>query len=109
MGNLYAEKVLLEARSNVQKGLGLAGPMRKSKLFPPMVVNMISIGEETGSLDYMLDKVAVFYGNEVDDMTGRLQALLEPVLIIFMGIVVGFIAVAMLLPMFDIVTKVGNL
>jgi len=109
MGNLYAEKVLLEARSNVQKGLGLAGPMRKSKLFPSMVVNMISIGEETGSLDYMLDKIAIFYGNEVDDMTGRLQALLEPFLIIIMGFVVGFIAVAMLLPMFDIVTKVGNL
>lgn len=109
MGNLYAEKVLLEARSNVQKGLGLAEPLRKSKLFPPMVINMVSIGEETGALDYMLDKVAIFYSNEVDDMTGRLQALLEPFLIIVMGFVVGFIAVAMLLPMFDIVTKVGNL
>ncbi len=108
-GNLQAEKVLLEARSNVQKGRGLAEPMNKSKLFTPMVINMISIGEETGSLDSMLDKVAEFYGNEVDDMTGRLQVLLEPFLIVLMGVIVGFIAVAMLLPMFDIVTKVGNL
>lgn len=108
-GNLQAERVLLEARGNVQKGRGLAEPLRKSKLFPPMVVNMIAVGEETGSLDYMLDKIAIFYGNEVDDMMGRLQVLLEPFLIVIMGVVVGFIAIAMLLPMFDIVTKVGNL
>ncbi|MDD4320225.1 MAG: type II secretion system F family protein [Acidaminococcaceae bacterium] len=108
-GNLQAEKVLLEARGNVQKGRGLAEPLKKSRLFPPMVVNMIAVGEETGSLDYMLDKIATFYGNEVDDMMGRLQVLLEPFLIVIMGFVVGFIAIAMLLPMFDIVTKVGNL
>jgi len=108
-GNLQAEKVLLEARGNVQKGRGLAEPLKRSKLFPPMVVNMIAVGEETGSLDYMLDKIATFYGNEVDDMMGRLQVLLEPFLIVIMGFVVGFIAIAMLLPMFDIVTKVGNL
>ena len=108
-GNLQAEEVFLEARSNIQKGRGLAEPLKKSKLFPVMMVNMISIGEETGSLDYMLDKVAEFYGNEVDDMMGRLQALLEPFLIVVMGVVVGFMAVAMLMPMFDIITKVGNL
>jgi len=108
-GSLQTEKVLEEARSNVREGRGLAEPMTNSKMFPAMVVNMVSIGEDTGSLDFMLDKVAEFYGNEVEDMTNRLQTILEPVLIAILGVVVGFIAVAMLLPMFDIVTQVGKL
>ena len=108
-GSLQTEKVLEEARANVREGRGLAEPMRNSQLFPPMVVNMVSIGEETGSLDFMLDKVAEFYNNEVEDMTGQLQTILEPVLIAILGVVVGFIAVAMLLPMFDIVTQVGKM
>lgn len=107
-GSLSAEEVLIAARANVQKGRGLADPMEHSKLFPPLVVNMVSIGEETGTLDHMLDKIAEFYNNEVDDMMNRLQSLLDPFLIVILGVVVGFIAVAMLLPMFDIVTKVGN-
>ncbi len=108
-GSLQTEKVLEEARSNVREGRGLADPMANSKMFPPMVVNMVSIGEDTGSLDFMLDKVAEFYGNEVEDMTNQLQTILEPILIAILGVIVGFIAVAMLLPMFDIVTQVGNL
>ena len=71
-------------------------------------MNMVAIGEETGSLDSMLDKISEFYSAEVDDMMGRLQALLDPFLIVILGIIVGFIAVAMLLPMFDIITKVGS-
>ena len=108
-GSLQAERVLGEARSSVQKGKGLSEPMEKSGLFPPMVINMVSIGEETGSLDYMLDKITEFYTAEVDDMMGRLQSLLDPFLIVILGVVVGFIAVAMLMPMFDIITKVGNI
>lgn len=107
-GSVTAEKVLGEARSNIRQGRGLADPMQQSGMFPPMVINMVSIGEETGSLDFMLDKIAEFYGNEVEDMMGRLQTMLEPFLIVILGVIVGFIAVAMLLPMFDIVTKVGN-
>jgi len=107
-GSLQAEEVFKAARVNVQKGRGLSVPMEQSKLFPPLVVNMVAIGEETGSLDHMLDKISEFYSAEVDDMMGRLQALLDPFLIVILGIVVGFIAVAMLLPMFDIITKVGS-
>ena len=108
-GSLQTEMVLKEASTNVREGRGLSEPMAASKLFPPMVVNMVSIGEDTGSLDFMLDKVAEFYNNEVEDMTSRLQSLLEPMLIAILGVIVGFIDVAMLLPMFDIVTQVGNL
>ena len=107
-GSLQAEEVLLAARINVQRGRGLSVPMEQSKLFPPIVVNMVSIGEETGNLDHMLDKINEFYTAEIDDMMGRLQALLDPFLIVILGVIVGFIAVAMLLPMFDIITKVGN-
>jgi len=107
-GSLQAEEVFKAARVNVQKGRGLSVPMEQSKLFPPLVVNMVAIGEETGSLDHMLDKISEFYSAEVDDMMGRLQALLDPFLIVILGVVVGFIAVAMLLPMFDVITKVGN-
>lgn len=108
-GSLQAELVLREARSNVQRGRGLAEPMEKSGMFPPIVVNMVSIGEETGSLDYMLDKITEFYTAEVDDMMGRLQSLLDPFLIVIMGVVVGFVAIAMMLPMFEMVTKVGGM
>ena len=107
-GSLQAEEVFKAARVNVQKGRGLSVPMEQSKLFPPLVVNMVAIGEETGSLDHMLDKISEFYSAEVDDMMSRLQALLDPFLIVILGVVVGFIAVAMLLPMFDIITKVGS-
>ena len=107
-GSLQAEEVFKAARVNVQKGRGLSVPMEQSGLFPPLVVNMVAIGEETGSLDHMLDKISEFYSGEVDDMMGRLQSLLDPILIVFLGVVVGFIAVAMLLPMFDVITKVGN-
>ncbi|MHC1714064.1 MAG: type II secretion system F family protein [Acidaminococcaceae bacterium] len=107
-GSLQAEEVFKAASVNVQKGRGLSVPMEQSKLFPPLVVNMVAIGEETGSLDHMLDKISEFYSAEVDDMMGRLQALLDPFLIVILGVIVGFIAVAMLLPMFDIITKVGS-
>ena len=83
--------------------------MEKSGLFPPMVISLTKIGEDTGSLDAMLDKVAEFYGAEVDDMVARMQTILDPILIVILGIVIGTLAVGLLLPMFEIVTKVGNL
>ncbi len=107
-GSALAAEVLHMAKSNVRMGKGLSEPMEKSGLFPPMVVNMVSIGEETGTLDYMLIKIAEFYTNEVNDKMGRLQTLLEPFLIAILGVIVGFIAIAMLLPMFEIITKVGG-
>lgn len=107
-GSLTAEEVLIKARSNVQTGNSLSEPMRQSKLFPPIVVNLVSIGEETGTLDVMLDRVSEFYDSEVEDMLQRLQSLLDPILMVFLGSIIGFIAVAMLLPMFDIIAKIGG-
>jgi len=108
-GSLQAAKVLNEARISLTEGNTLSEPMEKSGLFPPMVISLTKIGEDTGSLDAMLDKVAEFYGNEVDDMVARMQTILDPVLIVILGIVIGTLAVGLLLPMFEIVTKVGNL
>ena len=79
-------------------------------MFPPIVISLVNIGEETGALDTMLDKVADFYGAEVDDTIGRLQTIMDPILIVILkGVIIGTLAVALLLPMFEIVTKVGNL
>ncbi len=108
-GSIQTEEVLKRATGNVKEGRGLAEPMKESGIFPPMVINMVSIGEESGSLDFMMDKVADFYGSEVEDMSGRLQTLLEPFLILILGVIIGFIAVSLMLPMFDMVSKVGNL
>lgn len=108
-GSLTAEEVLIKARANVKTGNSLSVPMKKSKLFPPIVVNLVSIGEETGTLDVMLDRISDFYDSEVEDMLQRLQSLLDPILMVFLGSIIGFIAVAMLLPMFDIITKVGGM
>jgi type IV pilus assembly protein PilC len=108
-GSLQAAKVLNEARISLTKGNSLSEPMEKSGLFPPMVISLTKIGEETGSLDAMLDKVAEFYGAEVDDMVARLQTILDPILIVILGIVIGTLAVGLLLPMFEVVTKVGNI
>lgn len=78
-------------------------------MFPPIVISLVNIGEETGSLDTMLDKVADFYGAEVDDIISRLQTIMDPILIVILGVVIGTLAIALLLPMFEIVTKVGSL
>lgn len=87
---------------NVTQGEGVAGPLRKSKVFPPVVVNMMAIGEETGRLDSVLTKVARSYDTEVDRAMKTLTSLLEPLIILFMGLVVGFIVISMLLPIFSI-------
>lgn len=108
-GSLQAERVLEQARGSLRSGRNLAGPMEASGMFPPIVISLVSIGEETGALDTMLDKVADFYGAEVDDTIGRLQTIMDPILIVILGVIIGTLAIALLLPMFEIVTKVGNL
>lgn len=87
---------------NVTQGEGIAAPLRKSSVFPPVVVNMIAIGEETGRLDDILMKVSKSYDTEVDRSVKTLTSLLEPLVILFMGLVVGFIVISMLLPIFSI-------
>ena len=106
--NEVLSTAILDARTAVREGERLGEPLERSKMFPPMVVQMISIGEETGSLDTMLAKVADFYEAEVDAMLESLTAALEPILIVFLGGVVGFIVVAMFLPLVQIINKLAS-
>ncbi|MBP2653904.1 MAG: Type secretion system protein [Firmicutes bacterium] len=94
------------AQSSIQEGFSFSVPLSQSGLFPPMVVQMVAIGEETGKLDAMLRKVSEFYENDVDDMVARLSSLLEPFLIVVMGVILGSIIISLMYPLFDMVTKV---
>jgi type IV pilus assembly protein PilC len=105
-GNRVVEKAVMNARNAVAGGRNLAEPLRQAPVFPPMVVHMISVGETTGALDAMLSKIADFYEQEVDDAVGALTSLLEPMMIVFLGVCVGGIVVAMYLPIFKLVTAI---
>lgn len=107
MGNAAMIQSLNTAKDNVREGLGLAQTLQASNVFTPMVVQMVAVGEESGSLDSMLEKIADFYESEVDDMVGRLSSIIEPVIVAFLGIVIGVIIVAIMLPMFDIMSGIG--
>lgn len=93
-------------QESIRQGAGMAGPLKASGIFPPLVVHMIAIGEETGALEQMLDKIADFYESDVDDMAGRLSSMLEPLLIGFLGILIALIVIAVLLPIMDVVSGV---
>ncbi len=101
-GNKVVEKVVFEVKRDVSAGKTVSEPLAKSDVFPPMVVQMISVGEATGSLDQMLAKIADFYDDEVDNSVQNLTVLLEPVLMVFLGTVIGFIVVALYLPIFKL-------
>ena len=103
-GNRVVEATVMQARAAVTTGRTLSEPLKGSTVFPPMVVHMISVGENTGALDQMLQKIADFYDDEVDTAVGALTALLEPMMIVFLGVVVGGLVVAMYLPIFKLVT-----
>ncbi|MBI2202428.1 MAG: type II secretion system F family protein [Candidatus Rokubacteria bacterium] len=105
-GNRVVEKSVMAARTAVAGGRTLTEPLRQSPVFPPMVVHMISVGEATGALDTMLSKIADFYEEEVDNAVGALTSLLEPLMIVFLGVCVGGIVVAMYMPIFKMVTLV---
>lgn len=101
VNNKVIEKAVVEASKNVTEGESLAGPLKASGQFPPIVTHMIAIGERTGELESMLGKVADAYDAEVDNMVGALTSLLEPVLILAMGGIVAFVAIAIMLPMMN--------
>jgi len=105
-GNRVVERAVLETRASVTAGKTLAEPLKASTVFPPMVVQMISVGEQTGALDAMLNKIADFYDDEVDTAVSALTALLEPLMIVFLGVVIGGLVIAMYLPIFRLVTLV---
>ncbi|HBI24913.1 MAG TPA: pilus assembly protein PilC [Nitrospiraceae bacterium] len=106
-GNKIVEEALYETKRSISEGKTLAEPLEQTKVFPPMVVQMIAVGETTGALDAMLSKIADFYDEEVDSTVGSLTALLEPMLMIFLGVVIGAIVIAMYLPIFKLAGSIG--
>ncbi|HZJ00032.1 MAG TPA: type II secretion system F family protein [Gemmatimonadaceae bacterium] len=105
-GNRVVQDAIMESRSSIAGGDTIAQPLKKSGVFPPMVISMISVGEQTGGLDEMLSKIADFYDEEVDAAVSNLLSLLEPVMIVFLGVVVGGMVVSMYLPIFDMINAV---
>ncbi|HXT15354.1 MAG TPA: type II secretion system F family protein [Gemmatimonadaceae bacterium] len=106
-GNRVIQDAIMESRASIAGGETIAAPLKKSQVFPPMVISMISVGEQTGGLDEMLTKIADFYDEEVDAAVGGLLAMMEPLMIVFLGVVVGGMVVAMYLPIFDMVNAAG--
>ncbi len=105
-GNRVIQDAILESRASIAGGETIAAPLQKSEVFPPMVISMIAVGEQTGGLDEMLSKIADFYDDEVDAAVSALLSLLEPIMIVFLGVIVGGMIVAMYLPIFDMVNAV---
>ncbi len=107
-GNKVVEEAIMQTRQSVSEGKTLAEPLTKAKVFPPMVTQMISVGEATGALDNMLNKIADFYDEEVDSAVAALTSMLEPMLMIFLGTTVGFVIIAMYMPIFQMGSAVGK-
>jgi type IV pilus assembly protein PilC len=105
-GNKTIETAILNARSSIREGETIAEPLGRSNIFPPMVIQMISVGESTGALDSMLSKIAEFYEEEVDVAVANLTSLLEPFLMMFLGVVIGGVVIAMYLPIFNMASAV---
>lgn len=107
VGNEVVNMEVEKARQAVQDGKSITAPLVNSKFFPPMVVQMMQVGEETGTIDTLLIKVSVYYEREVDEMAERLSKLIEPVLLLFLGGSIGFIIYSILMPMFSVITNIG--
>jgi type IV pilus assembly protein PilC len=106
-GNMIIEEELQATRQSISEGKTIAEPLQQSKVFPGMMVQMIAVGEETGSMEVMLNKIADFYDDEVDSAVGALTAMLEPIMMVFMGGSIGTILIAMYLPIFTIADTIG--
>jgi type IV pilus assembly protein PilC len=107
-GNRVLHDAIMESRASIAGGETISEPLKKSGVFPPMVVQMINVGEQTGGLDEMLTKIADFYDEEVDAAVEALLSALEPIMIVFLGVIVGGMIVAMYLPIFDMINAVGG-
>ena len=107
-GNKIISEAIMTARASISEGETVSAPLKASGVFPPMVVQMISVGEQTGALDEMLTKIAVFYEAEVDTAVDSMTSIIEPVMIVMMGGMVGGMVVAMYLPMFKLITVVAG-
>ena len=107
-GNAVVEKALLKVRKALEEGKSLTEPLRESEVFPGMVTQMIGVGEQTGAMDAMLQKIADFYEDEVDAAVKDLLTALEPVMIVFLGIVVGGVVISMYLPLFSLIGQLSS-
>ncbi|WP_243371825.1 type II secretion system F family protein [Geotalea sp. SG265] len=107
-GNVVVEKAIYDVRQAISEGKTMAEPLAACGVFPPMVVQMISVGEATGAMDAMLNKIADFYDDEVDDAVGALTSMMEPMLMVFLGTTVGGLVIAMYLPIFKLAGAVGG-
>nr|WP_279384498.1 type II secretion system F family protein [Geotalea toluenoxydans] len=107
-GNVVVEKAIYDVRQAISEGKTMAEPLAACGVFPPMVVQMISVGEATGAMDAMLNKIADFYDDEVDDAVGALTSMMEPLLMVFLGTTVGGLVIAMYLPIFKLAGAVGG-
>ncbi|EGT5618777.1 type II secretion system F family protein [Clostridium perfringens] len=107
VGNKIAEKELLKVKEKVLKGEGLGDSIMKIKIFPPMLASMVKVGEEAGSLDSILDKTADFYDDELEREIQTATALIEPAMIVIMGIIIGFLLISILTPMFKMYNSIG--
>src|SRR3954469_992026 len=105
-GNRVIQDAIMESRASIAGGETISAPLKKSAVFPPMVISMIAVGEQTGGLDEMLTKIADFYDEEVDAAVSGLLAMMEPLMIVFLGVVVGGMVIAMYLPIFDMINAV---
>ena len=108
VGNVVIADIILEARERIREGERIADPLRNSGWFPPMVVHMIAIGEESGSIDAMLEKVADFYDSEIDSTLQSLTSALEPIMIVVLGVIVLFIVIAMFLPAIQVMNELSS-
>lgn len=107
-GNMVIQNAILKCKDAVEQGRNIATPLAETKVFPPMVVQMVGVGEATGALDAMLNKVADFYEDEVDNAVGALTALMEPLIIAVLGGIIGFIVIAMYMPIFNLANVMGK-
>ncbi len=107
-GNAVIEKSLMEVRKALEAGRNLADPLKDTNVFPGMVTQMIGVGEQTGAMDAMLQKIADFYEDEVDAAVKDLLAALEPMMIVFLGVVVGGIVISMYLPLFSLIGQLSS-
>jgi type IV pilus assembly protein PilC len=103
-GNKVVQDAIMQTRTSIESGRTIAEPLKETNVFPPMVTQMISVGEQTGALDTMLAKIADFYDDEVDDAVAGLLTLLEPILIAFLGVMIGGIVIAMYMPIFTLIS-----
>jgi len=108
VGNSVVSDAVIESRARIREGEKIADPLQRSKMFPPMVVHMVSVGEESGSLDHMLNKIADFYENEVEMTIATLTAAIEPVMIVLLGLIVRFIVISMFLPMIEVISNLSQ-